>query len=503
MKILSAEQIRAVDAYTIASTPIASIDLMEKAAKQCFEWIAKRYPNSTHCTLFCGTGNNGGDGLALARMLHEGGYAISLYVVHAGHKAGADFTQNQKRLLKNDKIRQQDITTEADIPEISPATLVIDALFGTGLNEPLSGIAAETVYKINSSGATVIAIDMPSGLIADSSCIENVIVKAHHTLSFQLPKLAFMMPENESYVGIFHLLNIDLSEAHIANSPTQYTITDAADIRAILKPRTPFSHKGTYGHVALLAGSHGKMGAAVLAAKACLHSGAGLLTVHVPACGYEILQTALPEAMVITDDDDNYLTTPFELGRYTAVAIGPGIGTAMDTAAVLHHVVRHYHGPLVVDADAINTLGENEGWTELLPKGCILTPHPREFERLAGKTKNNFDRLMLQQKFSMRHGVYIVLKGHFTSITCPDGHIYFNPTGNAGMAKGGNGDVLTGIVTALLAQGYSSHDAALAGTYLHGLAGDIAVKRTGEWSMLGTDLIDSIGAAIAEAMRIG
>lgn len=504
MKILSAEQFKAADAYTIQHNPITSIALMERAATRCYEWIFRHFPTSIPVMLFCGTGNNGGDGLALTRLLHENGYSVSLYVAHAGHKASDDFIQNQKRLLKQEKTRQHDINTTDDIPKIPDNTLVIDALFGTGLNKSVGGLIAEVIHRINNSKATVIAIDMPSGLFADKTSLtaDNSIVRAHHTLSFQLPKLAFMMPENEPYVGQFHLLDIGLNSDFIANADTNYSITTAEEIRHILKPRSPFSHKGTYGHAAILAGSYGKMGAAVLAAKSCLASGAGLLTVHIPRCGYDIMQTALPEAMVITDDEEHHLSTPFELKSYSAVAIGPGIGTAQGPASVLHHVVRHYHGAMVIDADAINTLGENAGWVELLPKGCILTPHPKEFERLCGKTKNNFERLKLQQQYSTKHGIYIVLKGHYTSISCPDGHIYFNPTGNAGMAKGGNGDVLTGIITALLAQGYKPHDAALAGTYLHGLAGDIAVQRTGEWSMLGTDLINSIGDAIAAAMRV-
>ncbi len=326
----------------------------------------------------------------------------------------------------------------------------------------------------------------------------DAIVRAAHTFSFQFYKLAFMFAENAQFFGKVHVVEIGLSQAYISKSKSDFEITDEEIIKAVIRPRDPFSHKGNYGHALLIAGSKGKMGAAVLAAKACLRSGVGLLTVQIPKCGYTVLQTAVPEAMCIEDENDSYITSQLMYDAYNAIGIGPGINTVQETAFVLQQLLASFTKPMVIDADALNIISQNKTWLKKIPANSILTPHPKEFERLFGKTQNNFERNQLQRQCSKKYNVVIVLKGKYTCITSPDGKCFFNPTGNAGMAKGGSGDVLTGMITALLAQSHYAFDAAVAGVYLHGLAGDVAAKRFGEHSVLASDIVEGISMAFEE-----
>ncbi len=269
-------------------------------------------------------------------------------------------------------------------------------------------------------------------------------------------------------------------------------------IAGILKKRNPESHKGTYGHAIIFAGSFGKMGAALLSAKACLRSGVGLLTMFIPKCGYTIMQTSVPEAMVICDENETAISTTIKLDNYDVVGIGCGIGTSAETTKALKKIIKSVERPMVIDADAINIIAKNKSWLKWIPADSIFTPHAIEFERLVGKSVNEEDQHRLQLEFSKKHKIYIVLKGHHTRISCPNGNTFNNTTGNAGMAKAGNGDALTGVLTALLAQGYTAEQVCIAGVYLHGLAGDIAIKETGEVSLLASDLINTIGKALLQ-----
>jgi hydroxyethylthiazole kinase-like uncharacterized protein yjeF len=496
MEILSAEQIRAWDEFTIAHEPILSIDLMDRAAAKCFAWLQDNGFADASFSIFCGKGNNGGDGLALARMLSEKDCLVKVFILEFGHKGTDDFQVNLARLHQTPaEIRY--VQTEENFQPIPINDVVIDALFGSGLNRPLTGVTAKLVEYINSSGNKIISIDIPSGLSADKSSKGNPIIKALHTLSFQCYKPAFLMAENGAFTGSVHVLDIGLHRDYLLGVQNNLTLIDKKIIQQIFKRRSKFAHKGNFGHVLLLAGSYGKMGAALIAAKACLKSGAGLLTCHVPKCGYVIMQTAIPEAMVTTDDDEFILTgTKEEISKYNVLGIGPGIGTDAKTKFFFESILKHYKRPVVIDADALNILSSDNKMLELLPRFSILTPHPKEFERLFRVSENDFDRIESARENAKKNQCIIILKGHNTFIALPDGNGYFNSTGNAGMAKGGSGDALTGMLTGFLAQGYQPWEAALISVYLHGLAGDIAASYFSEQSMLASDLNDCIGQAI-------
>jgi len=499
MKILSPGQAREADAFTITNEPITSIELMERAAARCVEWITNRYAVDKKIKVFCGLGNNGGDGLAMARLLAGKGFSTEVFIVRHSEKSSADFKTNEA-LLENTSVTRNYLTQERIGFNLVSGDIVIDAIFGSGINSHVEGLAGGVIREINQSGCEVIAVDVPSGLLTDVTTPsqplkEKNIVNATHTLTLHAPKLSFMFPSNAVHVGDFHVIDIGLHADFIKGlSVNNYFITKE-DAHATLRPRQKFSHKGTHGHALLLCGSLGKMGAAVLAAKACLRAGVGMLTAHVPGCGNDIMQISVPEALTSADSCANFISDNILPSNYEAVGIGPGIGTEKETQSLLKLLVQNARGPLVLDADALNSLAENKTWIAFVPKIIILTPHPKVFERLAGKVSDDQDRYILQKEFSVKHGVYVVLKGAHTSISCPDGKFYFNSTGNPGMAKGGSGDVLTGMLTGLLAQGYSSLDTCVLGVYLHGLAGDIAASNLSEYSVLARDITDAIGEA--------
>ena len=502
MKILTAKQLKETDAATIQHQGITSPELMERAAEQCVEWLEKNISIDHKIKIVCGQGNNGGDGLAIARLLIEKQYNIELSVVRYSEKCSEDFLANEDKILEDEITDILDICTpeQLDIEKGSNEKIIlIDAIFGTGLNKPVEGFVAEVIEKMNVSGYPIIAIDIPSGLFADDNTgNKGKIIKAGHTLSFQMPKLSFMFADNFQYVGDFSILDIGLDERSIEQQSTNnYFITEEI-AKTIYTPRQKFSHKGTCGHALLVAGSYGKMGAAVLAAKAGLRAGAGLITTHVPKCGYEIIQTSVPEAMVNIDSNEHFLTDNIHLESFNAIGVGPGLGTEKQSQNILKLLIQNSQNPIVLDADALNILSENKTWISFLKAESILTPHPKEFGRLAGNTTTGFDRYALQKEFSIKNKVYVVLKGAHTSVSCPDGTVYFNSTGNPGMATAGSGDVLTGIITGLLAQAYSPKDACMLGVYLHGLAGDIAAKKLSEEAMVAGDIIDNIGAAYLE-----
>jgi hydroxyethylthiazole kinase-like uncharacterized protein yjeF len=495
MEILSAGQIRAWDEFTIATEPVHSIDLMERAAAKCIDWLQANGYRYSSFTVFCGKGNNGGDGLAIARMLLEQECFVTVYILEFGHKGTDDFQVNLARLHQT-PAQIKFIHTEKNFYPIPENDIIIDALFGSGLNRPLTGVTEKLAQHVNQSGNTVVAIDIPSGLFTDKSSKGNTIIHAAHTLSFQCYKPAFLVAENAGFIGEVHVLDIGLHRDYLSQAETNTLLVDKRIIRHIYRPRNKFAHKGNFGHALLLAGSYGKMGAALLAAKACLRSGAGLLTCHIPACGYEIMQTAIPESMVTIDDDERILTgVKEELAKYHVLGIGPGIGTDARTKFLLDTIIHHCEKPMVVDADALNIISTDNKLLAALRQNSILTPHPKEFERLFGICENDFERIQSAKENAKKYKLIIVLKGHHTLIALPDGKSYFNSTGNAGMAKGGSGDVLTGIITALRAQNYASHEAAILGVYIHGLAGDRAAALYSKESMIASDIIACIGEA--------
>ena len=504
MKILTSAQIRQADAYTIEHEPILSIDLMERAAEKCFKWIIKKIEKPGKIKVLCGLGNNGGDGLVIARLLHKAGYSVEVLILRHSDKCSEDFKTNEERLKKLKKKIISDIKETTELPEFSDDEVIIDAILGSGLTKPAEGFLAEIINKINVCKGYVISIDMPSGLFSEDNPAgkRKSIVNADVTLTFQLPKLAFVLPENYKYIGEWVLLDIGLDKGFLDSLDSPYYFVEENDVRQFLKVRGKYVHKGNFGHALLIAGSYGKMGAAILGSKACLRSGAGLITVHIPKIGYQIMQRSVPEAMVSIDSDNEFIGSLPDILKYNAIAIGPGIDKKEETQNVLKLLIQNSSIPLIFDADALNILSENKTWLSFIPKQSILTPHPKEFERLAGKPDNDFHRLQLQMELSVKHGIYIIYKGAYSTISTPNGKFFFNPTGNPGMATGGSGDVLTGILLGLKACGYSSMETCIIGTFLHGLAGDIAKEKKGEESLIAGDLVDNISEAFVSLRTV-
>lgn len=499
MKIFSVQQICEADKYTIEHEPIASVDLMERAANACVNWIIERFDKETVFKIVCGLGNNGADGLAIARLLTDRNYNVEIFIIRYSEKTSDDFKINLNRLTEFKRVRI------IEINELNNNTLpwgegrggvFIDAILGSGLNKPVNGLIVDVINYINTQEVPVISIDVPSGLYCDElNNTDDFIVKADFTLTFQFPKLSFMFPETAECVGEFSVLDIGLHQRFIDGTQTKNYFITKNDVLQFLKKRSRSAHKGNFGHALLIAGSYGKIGAAVLSAKACLRAGVGLLTVHVPECAYTILQTAVPEAMVNVDSEMQFIADNIRLEKFNAIGIGPGIGMEKQTQNVLKLIIQNAHMPIVVDADAINIIAENKTWLSFVPADSIFTPHPKEFERIAGRAENSAERLKMQREFSVKYGVYTVLKGAHTSIACPDGSIYFNSTGNPGMATAGSGDVLTGIITSLMAQGYTSFHSCVLGVYVHGLAGDFAAHQLSEEAMIASDIAEHLSDA--------
>lgn len=498
MKILSAEDMQLWDQFTIEQEPISSINLMERAAKKCVEWLLQHYPATSSFGIFCGKGNNGGDGLAIARLLMEQHFLVTVYILEFGFLGSPDFQTNLERLHKFQHADIHFIQSEDNLHSLEKSQIIIDALFGTGLSRPLEGLASKLVNYLNNSGCEIVSIDISSGLFADCSSMGAITVHPNHTLSFQNFKTAFFIRENEESLGEIHLLDIGLLEIFYTSLNNRFELLDKTIIQNILKHRKNFSHKGDYGHALLIAGSYGKMGAAVLSAKASMRSGIGLLTCHIPKCGYDVLQTTVPEAMVVTDCN-NYINTKVDadLSKFASIGIGPGLGTATETTFLLHHIFANYQKPIVLDADALNLLSIQKELLKQIPANSILTPHPKEFERLFGKSANDFDQINLALEKAQELNCIIIVKGKHTFIATNKGKGFFNSTGNPGMATAGSGDVLTGIITGLLAQGYDAKKAAILGVYLHGLAGDISAKNISKEALIAGDIIDNLGMAFS------
>jgi NAD(P)H-hydrate epimerase len=495
MKIFTTSQVRLLDRYTIDHEPIASIDLMERAAYALFYEYVRFFNVKRPVLIMAGPGNNGGDALALARKLLDTGVDVSVVLIHQGKLSG-DCAENKNRLpvLPPEKFSEQSFRFEA--PLIGEDTVVVDGLFGSGLNRPLDGIFAEAIGWINHCGCEVLSIDIPSGLQGESNPNLTVpIVKATYTFTLQFPKLAFLLPGSAAFAGNWSVLDIGIHPEAIRTTPTPYKLTRHSDIQPLLPKRGKFTHKGTYGHVLILAGSKDMAGAAVLASRAALRSGAGLVTVHSASCNRNILQTAVPEAIFRSDRSEFIISEAPQSEKYDAVALGPGIGTAEPTIQLVEQLLGEIKCPCVIDADALNIIGLHKRLLALLTPKSVLTPHPKEFERLFGPSAGSYERMLLASEMAQLHHIIIVLKGAHTLIALPDGSMWFNSTGNAGMATAGAGDLLTGIIAALLAQGYTPENAALTGVYLHGLAGDKALSLQSPESLVAGDITEHLGRA--------
>lgn len=499
MKIFSCEQIRQIDAYTIKNEPITSTNLMERAANRLFQWIVKKYPVDICFQIFAGPGNNGGDGVALARMLAQKGYCVQLYILYSSYYS-PDLEINIKRLKDLGKVTPFILDNDTFLPVIPDNSVVIDALFGSGLKRPLRGETARIVDHINSAKVDVIAIDIPSGLFGEENPCpnSNPVVKATTTLTLQFPKLSFLFPENDEFIGDWHIIDIGLNKQIIDDMKTPYHFTERDEVRGMLKKRAKYSHKGTYGHALIIAGSYGMLGASILSVKACLRTGVGLVTAHIPTIGYQIMQITVPEALVSIDGNEHYFTGVDNYKGYSAIAIGPGIGQHLQTVNGFKELLSIVDIPLVIDADGLNALAAKPEMFSSLPKGTILTPHVGEFNRLFTKQDSGYKRMRVAAEMAVLHGVVIVLKGAHTQIACPDGSIFFNSTGNTGMATGGAGDVLTGIIVSLLAQGYSPEESSLLGTYIHGFAADLGIQGSSVQSLIASDIIDFLGETFSK-----
>jgi len=501
MKILSTKQFYKADAETIKNQKITSVHLMERAAQECFNWLHQNLGGSP-IHIFCGIGNNGGDGLAIGRLLINHGYNVKVYIANFTDHRSSDFLINYNLIKEISSDWPILMTSEDDFPILNTEDIILDALFGIGINRPPEGWVKKLIQYLNTSEAYKIAIDIPSGLYPNKALEdEESVLKADFTLSFQNPKLAFFLPETSHFTPSFTVLDIGLDRQFLEKAQPLAKITGKYEAQEIYKPRTKFNHKGDFGYSLLIGGSYGKVGAMVLATKAALKVGAGVITAFIPKCGYTIVQTTVPEAMVITDTSEEFIENINIDFRPKAIGIGPGMGTHNNTTKALKTFLKNVQElPLVIDADALNILSQNKSLLKLIPKNSILTPHPGELKRLVGAWTDDYHKIELTKKFSEKHKVIVLIKGANSLIINKD-DVYINSSGNPGMATAGSGDVLTGMITGLLSQGYQPLDAVLFGTYLHGSAGDIAASQMSYEAIIATDIIAAIGNAYLELFR--
>jgi NAD(P)H-hydrate epimerase len=485
-KILSKDEIKEIDLLTIDKNNIQSIDLMEQASEACVQYLMSQHIANQKIMVLCGPGNNGGDGLAIARLLNEHGFDTKAFLINTKKEVSSDCSVNLKRLPSTTLVSHH-----TQIPDLSNADIIIDALFGIGLHGNLEGLYAQVIQVVNDSKKLVYSVDVPSGLPADSITNSDLVIQADITMTFQRPKVSFFFPEHKKYVSEWIVIDIGLDEKLIQKSHSKIFVLDK-EIQNQVRSRKMFSHKGHYGHALLLAGSYGKMGAATLAARAMMKSGVGLLTVQVPKCGVNIMQVSVPEAMCVVDPSDYSVTELSNIKPYNVVALGPGIGTDASTQQLIHHLLKSIDVPLVIDADAINILSKNPDWSRLIPKGSVLTPHIKEFDRLIGGVSQTSERLIQAQEFAAKHHCVIVLKDACTWVIDDNGNRFIHYGGNPGMSTAGSGDVLTGIIGALIAQKYDSTEAACIGVYHHGLAGNIGAQTTGHMGLTASTIINNL-----------
>ncbi|MBP9601380.1 MAG: NAD(P)H-hydrate dehydratase [Lutibacter sp.] len=497
MYILSSQQIAKTDKATVKINKISSINLMEHAATLCFNWLHSRLQGQQiKIHVLCGIGNNGGDGLVIARHLYQHGYNVDCYIVNFSDKRSDDFLHNYN-ILKELKHWPTIINSKLDFPEISVEDIVVDCIFGNGLSKSPQGFTKDLIQYINNTGVFTLSIDLPSGLYGEKSISDtNAVIKSNHILTFQTPKLALLLADNKDFVHSWEIVDIGLDTNFIESlNPTIQYITKKEAL-SFYKPREKWSHKGTYGHSLLIGGSFGKIGAISLAVKGSLKIGSGLVSAYIPKCGYTVLQTAIPECMVEVDQDDEIAFFNFKT-KPTVIGIGSGMGTNEATAKGFERFLSENKTPLVIDADAINLLASNPNLLKLLPKFSVLTPHPKELERLIGSWKNDYEKLEKALEFSKKHTIILVLKDAIT-VTVFNEKMYFNSTGNPALATGGSGDVLAGIITGLIAQGYEPLNASIFGVYLHGKTAELAVQKIAIESFTASTILDYLSDAVLD-----
>jgi hydroxyethylthiazole kinase-like uncharacterized protein yjeF len=468
LKLLTSAQMHEADAHTIKTEPIIAVDLMERACKAFVNFFCNHFPDkNSSIAVYCGTGNNGGDGLAIARLLKADQYQnIDVKIARFSDRPTQDFDTNFNR-LKEVSVPVTELETD-HFPQ-EKAEILIDALLGSGLNKPLSGAYADLVNHLNWLEKQVIAVDVPTGFFTEGVIDpQAVVLKAELVVTFQLPKINFLLPESASFMPDFKVLDIGLDKNYLANAESNFLLIEEKDVVKTVLPRKKFQHKGTFGHALLIAGQAKTMGAALLCSSAAVYVGAGLTTACIPTSGLTALNAYMPEIMALLREEKQLPKIEWE--KFTTIAAGPGLGK--DAVGLLKALLTNYQKPIVLDADALNLLAKNADWWPLIPENSIITPHMKEFDRLFGEHNSWWERLETAKKQAVEKKLVIVLKNQYTIIATADGCLYFNPTGNPAMATGGMGDVLTGIVTGLLAQGYHPKDAALAGVFIHGKAGD-------------------------------
>lgn len=499
MKIFTTENIRNIDRVTIEEEGISSQELIRRVAEGVVNEILANYSPSKPTVVFAGSGNNGADALIVAKLLIEAGFNPHILLFNfKGNSLSRDCREARQQLLSLGNVKLTEIIDKADIPALLPNYLVIDGLFGTGLHDPLCGGYTTLAQHISESGATVISIDVPSGMFSDwnSRIIARNVVHATVTMAVQFPRLAFFLSDNAKLVGKWKTIDIGLSQRAIDETPTKYFYVEQEDVRRVLNVRPDFCSKADFGHALLITGCYGMMGAALMAGKGALRAGAGKVTIHSAKCGFNVIQSQIPEALFLPDPNEIVISSMTPRFNYSAIGVGPGIGTNDATKGAFETLVKTIKRPMVIDADALNIISMTPSLIDHVSPGSILTPHSGEFDRIFGSQATAESRLLKALEVAHRYKLIIVLKGYHTAVVRPDGKVFFNSTGNPGMATGGSGDVLTGVITSLLAQGYKPEAAAVAGVYIHGLAGDLAVAEQGEYGMTGMDIANNIGKAI-------
>ncbi len=500
MKIYSRKQIYEADKVTVAKEGIPSINLMERAGGYIYEWVHQRLQGGkVPIKVFCGIGNNGGDGMVLARYLIENNYNVTTYVVNYNDKRVPDFMEAYDRLKGATKNWPVMLTEDSELPVMTSQDIIIDAIFGIGLNRTPQDWLKKLFSAINASQAYTLSIDIPSGMYMDRSPEEgDVMITPRFTLSFQAPKLPFFLPATGPQAGMWDVLDIGLDPEYLATTPTDVELIGKQEIQQMYRPRPEYSHKGMFGHSLIIGGSYGKMGAVVLATKAAMRAGSGLVTGYVPQFGVPILQSAAPEVMAETDNFNGKVFEEIDFQtKANAIGIGPGMGTDAKTVVAFKKFLENQKTPIVIDADAINMLSQNPELLAELPSLSILTPHFEELYGLIGEWKDDFDRIEKTAKFAKKYDIIVVMKGANT-ITTYDMRLFINDSGNPGLATAGTGDVLTGIITGLLAQAYHPMEATLMGIYFHGTAADIAVNQYGIESLMASDVIQFLGRAFMD-----
>ena len=504
MKIFNTENIRKIDRITIEEEGVSSQELIRRVAEGVAGEIIGRWSPSTPVVIFAGSGNNGADALVVGRLLLEAGFYPRILLFNfKGNSLSRDCDIAKRELLSTGYNGLMEIIDRAELPSLTPDHIVIDGLFGSGLRDPLEGGFMMLARNISESGATVISIDVPSGMFGEwnARVIGRNVVHATLTMAIQFPRLSFFLGDNAELVGKWKVIDIGLSNRAIMETPTKYFYVERDEVRAVLKPRKPFSSKSDYGHALLFAGCYGMAGAAVMAARGALRSGVGKLTVHSARAAFPVIQSQVPEALFSADRHENVISDMSPRFNCSAIGVGPGIGTNDATRGAFETLVKSYKRPLVIDADALNAIAKNQTILDHIAPGSILTPHAGEFDRIFGTQTSDEGRLLKAVEVSHRYKLLIVLKGRYTATVRPDGKVFFNSSGTPAMATAGSGDVLTGIITSLLAQGYKPETASVAGVYIHGLAGEMAAETQGEYGTTAMDIASCVGRAVKAIME--